>query len=125
MGKRAAISQPTLTVTPSVISSANDDQTAICTASNSTTNPAAPQPTPQTSSLVQHTRVNDALDNTAFHLVSLKQLRPHPRIEKRIRQVIRRGEADIFTASPYKADLEERPNNKKQKPNKKKLKKNK
>ncbi|KAK9882999.1 hypothetical protein WA026_001213 [Henosepilachna vigintioctopunctata] len=75
-GKRAATLQPTLTVTPSVISSAHDNHTAICTASNSTTYTAAPQPTPQTSSLVQQTRVNDALDNAAFHLVSPKQLMP-------------------------------------------------
>ncbi|KAK9872061.1 hypothetical protein WA026_015308 [Henosepilachna vigintioctopunctata] len=48
----AATSQPTLTVTPPVISSAHDNQTATCTASNSTTNTAAPRPTPQISYLV-------------------------------------------------------------------------
>ncbi|KAK9879046.1 hypothetical protein WA026_003862 [Henosepilachna vigintioctopunctata] len=113
----------TNTVTPSVISSAHDNQTATCTASNSTTNTAAPQPTPQTSSSVQQTRVNDALDNAAFHLVSPKQLMPYPRIEKRTRRVRRRGKAAIIPAPPYKAELEERQNNKKQKPNKKHWKK--
>ncbi|KAK9872639.1 hypothetical protein WA026_018774 [Henosepilachna vigintioctopunctata] len=75
------------------------------TASNSTTNTAVPQPTPQTSSLVLQTRVNDALDNVAFNLVSPKQLMPYPRIEKRTRQVRRRGKAAIITASPYKVEL--------------------
>ncbi|KAJ2937188.1 hypothetical protein O0L34_g19062 [Tuta absoluta] len=64
------------------------------------------------------------LNESAFHLVSPKQLMSYPRMtQKRKRQVRRRGKTAIITDSPYKTELEERQKSKKPKAQPKKLKK--
>lgn len=97
----------TLAVPSTVISLSPDPQMATGIA-NSSAN-TVPQLSGTTSNPVQQASVNDCLNTSSFNLISSKQLMPYPRMaEKRPGQVRRRGKAVIITASPYKAELEER-----------------
>lgn len=85
-----AISQQTLTITPTVTSSASSRK-ATCTALNRTTN-TLPQKNAAFTSSAQQVTANNPLDNTTFHRLGQKQFMPYLRMtKKRARQVRRRG----------------------------------